>query len=181
MSQLINPGQLSLEGKSAYERGDFLQSAEAFQAAADGYQSVGDMVNAAEMANNRSVALLQGGKTEAALQAVEGTVEIFANSGDKRRQAMALGNRAAALDKLNRVDEAISDYEQAADLFKQVGEHNLRAPVLQALSVLQLRKGRQLESLASMNAGLNEFDQPKPRQRLLKRLLDLPMKIFFKS
>ncbi len=181
MSQPINPDQLSLEGKSAYQRGDFLKSAEAFQAAVDGYQLVGDTLNAAEMANNRSVALLQGGKTEAALQAVEGTVEIFANSGDKRRQAMALGNRAAALNKLNRVDEAISDYEQAADLFKQVGEHDLRAPVLQALSVLQLRKGRQLESLASMNAGLNEFEQPKPRQRLLKRLLDLPMKIFFKS
>jgi hypothetical protein len=94
---------------------------------------------------------------------------------------MAFGNRAAALNKLNRVDEAISDYAQAADLFKQVGEHDLRAPVLQALSVLQLRSGRRLESLASMNAGLNEYDQPKPRQRLLKKLLDIPSKIFFRS
>jgi len=181
MSETANPDQLSLEAKSAYQKGDFLKSAEVFQAAADGYQSAGDRLNSAEMANNRSVALLQGGKTEAALQAVEGTVEIFASLGDKRRQAMALGNRAAALNKLNRVDEAISDYEQAADLFKQVGEHDLRAPVLQAISVLQLRKGRQIESLVSMNAGLHEFEQPKPIQRLLKRLLDLPLKIFFRS
>ncbi len=181
MSQPVNPDQLSSQGKSAYQRGDFLEAAEAFQAAAEGYQLVGDTLNKAEMANNRSVALLQAGQAEAALQAVQGTPEIFANASDRRRQAMALGNRAAALNKLNRVDEAIADYENAADLFKQLGEHDLRAPLLQALSVLQLRTGRQLESLASMNAGLNEYEQPKPRQRLLKKLLDIPMKLLFKS
>ncbi len=181
MSIPSKPEQLSVEGKSVYQKGDFLKAAEIFLAAAEGYQIAGDTVSSAEMANNRSVALLQGGQAEAALQAVQGTIEVFASTGDKRRQAMAFGNRAAALNKLNRVDEAISDYSQAADLFKQVGEHDLRAPVLQALSVLQLRSGRQLESLASMNAGLNEYEQPKPRQRLLKKLLDLPSKIFFKS
>jgi tetratricopeptide (TPR) repeat protein len=181
MNSPTNPNQLSEEGKSAYEKGDYLKSAEIFLAAAEGYQFVGDAINAAEMKNNRSVALLQGGQAEAAVQAVEGTIEIFADAGDKRRQAMALGNRAAALSKLNRVNEAIVDYERAADLFKQVGEHDLRAPVLQALSVLQLRTGRQLESLASMNAGLGEFEQPKPRQRFLKKLLDIPLKIFLKS
>jgi tetratricopeptide (TPR) repeat protein len=176
-----NPDQLANEGKSAYQKGEFLEAAEIFLEASEGYQTAGNPLSSAEMANNRSVALLQGGQPESALLAVQGTIEIFASMGDKRRQAMAFGNRAAALNKLNRVDEAISDYSQAADLFKQVGEHDLRAPVLQALSVLQLRSGRRLESLASMNAGLNEYDQPKPRQRLLKKLLDIPSKIFFKS
>jgi tetratricopeptide (TPR) repeat protein len=181
MTTTSNPEELANEGKNIYQKGEFLKAAEIFLEACEGYQTAGNTLPAAEMANNRSVALLQGGQPEAALQAVQGTIEIFASLGDKRRQAMAFGNRAAALNKLNRVDEAIADYSQAAELFKQVGEHDLRAPVLQALSVLQLRSGRQLESLASMNAGLNEYDQPKPRQRLLRKLLDIPSKIFFKS
>jgi tetratricopeptide (TPR) repeat protein len=176
-----NPDQISAEAKSAYQQEDYQKAAELFQTAADGFFLAGDTLSAAEMANNRSVALLQGGEAASALQAVEGTIQTFADAGDKRRQAMALGNRAAALNKLNRVEEAISDYQQAADIFKEIGEHDLRAPVLQALSVLQLRSGSQLESLASMTAGLNEYEQPKPIQRLLKRLLDIPSKIFFKS
>lgn len=181
MSLPSHSDQISAEGKSAYQQGDYRKAAELFQIAADGFSVAGDPLTAAEMANNRSVALLQGGEAAIALQAVEGTIQIFANAGDKRRQAMALGNQAAALNKLNRVDEAISDYQQAADIFKEIGEHDLRAPVLQALSVLQLRSGSQLQSLASMTAGLNEYEQPKPRQRFLKRLLNIPLKIFLKS
>ena len=181
MSLPSTPEQLSIEGKNAYQKGDYLQAGEIFLQAAEAYQIAGDAISSAEMANNRSVALLQAGQADASLEALQGTIEIFETSGDKRRQAMAYGNRAAALNKLNRVEEAISDYSMASDLFKQVGEHDLRAPVLQALSVLQLRTGHQLESLSSMTAGLNEYEQPKPRQRLLKRLLDIPSKIFFKS
>lgn len=181
MSLPTDPNAICEEGKSAYQTGDFQKAAELFLTAADGYRHSGNAPDAAEMDNNRSVALLQAGQAEAAFQAVNETVDIFAQAGDIRRQAMALGNRAAALNKLNRMPEAIADYQQAADLFKQIGEHDLRAPVLQALSMLQLRSGRQLESLVSMNAGLNEFEQPKPRQRFLKKLLDLPLKIFFRS
>lgn len=181
MSSSSDPKAICEEGKSAFQKGDFQKAAEIFLTAAERYRFSGDAPDAAEMDNNRSVALLQAGEAQAAFQAVNETVDVFAKTGDLRRQAMSLGNRAAALDKLNRVPEAIADYQQAADLFKQVGEHDLRAPVLQALSMLQLRSGRQLESLVSMNAGLGEFETPKPRQRFLKKLLDLPLKIFFRS
>lgn len=181
MSLPTDPVAICEEGKRVYQEGEYQKAAEIFLIAAEGYRQAGNASDAAEMDNNRSVALLQAGQAEAALQAVVGTVEIFAAAGDHRRQAMALGNRAAALSKLNRLPEAIADYQQAADLFKQIGEHELRAPVLQALSMLQLRSGRQVESLVTMNAGLNEFEKPKPRQRFLKKLLDLPLKIFFRS
>jgi len=174
MAETLNPKQLDKEGKAAYQRGDFSAAAHAFQAAAQGFASTGDVLTSAEMSNNVSVALLQAGDAPAALEAVETTPAIFAQAGDVRRQAMALGNRAAALEALKRFDEAAQAYEQSADLFNQIGEDGLRTNVLQSLSALQLRTGRQLQSLASMQAGLELIERPTPQQSLLKRLLRVP-------
>ncbi len=179
--ETLTPEQLASEGKTAYQQDNLEAAARAFQAAAEGYRLAGDALNTAEMSNNLSVVLLIGKDAQAALQAVEGTDAVFAAAGDKRRQAMALGNRAAALEKLNRLDEALSAYEQAADLFKEIGEHGLRAPVLKSISTIKLRTGKQLESVAAWQAGLNEEEQPNIAKRLLKKLIQIPNKLIFRS
>jgi len=168
------PDVLSSQGQAAYQRGDYPESAEKFKAAAEAYQSAGDSLTAAEMHNNASVAYLQAGNAEAALAEVAGTPEIFASLGDLRRQAMAVGNRAAALAGLHRVEEALEAYELSASLLQQAGETDLRLHTMQAMSALQLESGRRLEALATMKAGLDNIKKPSPKQRLLKRLLDIP-------
>jgi tetratricopeptide (TPR) repeat protein len=174
MADTLNPKQLEKEGKVAYQRGDFSAAARAFQAAERGFASTGDLLTSAEMSNNASVAFLQAGDAPAALESVGTTPAIFAEAGDVRRQAMALGNQAAALEALKRFDEAAEAYEQSAELFKRIGEDGLRANVLQSLSALQLRTGRQLQALASMQAGLEQVERPTAQQSLLKRLLRVP-------
>jgi tetratricopeptide (TPR) repeat protein len=176
MNETLSPHQLASEGKTSYQKGDYLGAANAFEAAALGYTAAGDTLNAAEMANNRSVALLQAGDPEGALQAVEGTDIIFYSYGDGRRQGMALANHAAALEALGKLDEGINDYEAAADIFKQIGEHQLRAPLMQSLATLQLRTGRHLQGLATMESGLEEAEKPSTSQSLLKRLLRFPLR-----
>jgi hypothetical protein len=131
---------------------------------------------AAEMKNNQSVALLQSGDAQAALEAVAGTQDIFAAASDRHRQAMALGNRAAALDALDRYEEAEAAYLGSAELLRQAGEKELLADVMQSLSILQLRTGRQLQAVASMHSALEQVERPGLRQRMLKKLLDLPSK-----
>jgi tetratricopeptide (TPR) repeat protein len=173
----FNPEQLVGEGKDAYRRGDFLAAAKAFTAASESYLVAGEALKAAEIANNASVAYLQAGDAMASLQAVEGTPQIFAEAEDLRRQGMALGNQAAALEAINRLDEAIDLYQQSADVLKQAGEDQLRSNVMQSLSALQLRTGRQLEALASMSAGLEDIRHPSPKQSLLKRLLRIPFRL----
>jgi tetratricopeptide (TPR) repeat protein len=181
MSETINPKQLISEAKSAYKRGDYIDAAHAYDAAATSYQIGGDDLTAAEMRNNCSVSYVQAGETELALRAVEGTAEIFAAAGDIRRQGMALGNLGAALEADNRIEEAVETYDQSADLLKQVGEGELRANVMQSLSRLQLSTGRQLEALATMEAGLEGVERPNTQQRFLKKLLKLPYKYMGKS
>ena len=180
MSEAITSQNMAKEGHAAYKRGDFSAAARAFEAAAQSYLVAGDTLNAAELANNASVAYLQAGENEAALQAAEGTADIFAAAGDTRRQGMALGNLGSALDALDRRDEAAEAYQQSADLLKQCGEDQLRATVMQSLSTLQMRQGKQLQALSTMQSGLEDVRKPSPKQRFLKRLLDVPSRLLNK-
>jgi tetratricopeptide (TPR) repeat protein len=168
------------EAKKAYQEGENIRAAQEFQAAAEAYFTEGEKVKAAEMLNNSSVSYLLADDAASALKAVEGTPQIFADAGEVRLQAMALGNYASALEGLERLEEAMQVYNQSAELLQQAGEDEMRVKVMQSLSALQLRTGRRLEALVTMQAGLEGIKHPNPKQRLLKRLLDIPSRILNK-
>ena len=176
MSETISKKQLISEARVSYKKGRYLDAARAFDAVAKSYQAEGDELNAAEMRNNASVSYLQAGETQLAFQAVEGTDEIFASAEDVLRQGIALGNLGAALQADSKYTEAIDTYERSAELLKQAGEGEFRAKVMQSLSQLQLKTGRQFEALATMEAGLEGIERPSAKQSFLKRLLKLPYK-----
>ena len=90
---------------------------------------------------------------------------------------MAWGNQAAALEALGKLEEAEADYKRSAELLMKLGEDDLHARVMQSLSALQMKQGRQMEALGSMQAGVSGIKRPNLRQRLLKRLLKLPNKL----
>lgn len=177
MDDILTPQLLTKEAKSAYRAGDFSTAARYYEAARQGYLTIDDALMAAEMANNCSVALLQAGENKAALQVVEGTDIVFIKTGDRKRQAIALGNQAAALEALGRIDEAEQKYWKAANIFKDLGETELRYPLMQSISRIQLSTGRQLQAVASMYAGINNIEKPTGKQRLLKRLLKIPFQL----
>ena len=176
MNDTLSLQELSEEGKAAYARGDFLESAQAYQATAQGYQAAGDALTAAEMMNNSSVAYLRLGDGEAALKSVEGTPEVFAAAQDMRRQGIALGNLGAALEAVKRSDEAAGAYQRSAELLGQVGEDDMRAQVLKSLSALQLRIGDQMEAVATMQASLEAGGKSVSKGNFFSRLLKRPPK-----
>ncbi|MBN1669071.1 MAG: tetratricopeptide repeat protein [Anaerolineales bacterium] len=173
----MNPADMAGEGQAAYRARNYLSAARAFQAAAEGYRSQGYLELAAEMDNNRSVAFLQGGQPVAALQAVSGSAQVFAAQGDERREALAYGNQGAALEALGQHRQAIESYQRSAELLKKIGEHELRVPVLRALSQLQLRSGKVLPALAYMQASTAEIEHPSLWQRILKHLFETPFRL----
>lgn len=176
MDETLSPEQLATEGQAAYKKGDFTSAANAFSAAFEVYKITGDELAAAEMANNLSVSLLQAGEAEQALETTLGTDQIFEQSGDIQRQAMAIGNQAAALEALGRPEDAMEKYERSAELLTQVGDLDTRMSVMQSLSALQLKQGRQFEALATMQAGLNGLKHLSPKHRMLRKLLQMPFK-----
>lgn len=161
--------------QSAYQRGDYAMAMQAFKEARDAYQEAVDLLNAAEMANNACVAALQCEDLETALEFVQGTPEVFAQAGDLRRYGMALANLGTTLEALERNEEALEIYRQAADVLQQAGEDQMRASVMQSLSMLQFELGRRFQALASMSDGLEGVHRPTPKQTFMKKLIDIPM------
>lgn len=169
----IDPKQLSTQASQFYQEGDFKQAANLFAEASQAYQAVGNSLDAAEMRNNQSVALLQDDDAAGALQAVLGTDAIFADAGDVRRQGLAIGNEAAALEELKRLDEAIARYQASADLLEQAGEDQMRALVMQSMAWILIRRGKLFEGLFAMNSGLRGVKNPTLKQKILRAILKL--------
>ena len=170
-----DPQQLAEQGKQAFAAKQFDQAASAFTEAASAYEALDDPLNAAEMRNNLSVALLQAGNAQAAYEAAAGTDEIFAQASDLKRQGMAYGNQAAALEALKKFDQALEAYEKSAALFADAGEADMRSMVLQSAATIELRRGKMMDSALSMIGSVESAKKPNLLQRFLKLILRIKL------
>ena len=148
-----------------------MAAANLFLQAAQSYTSANDHVNAAEMKNNQSVALLQAGKPKEALQATEGTEEIFQKANDLKRQGIAISNRAAALEGLKKWKEALAEYDRAASIFEQIGEGDMHSMVRKAAANINLQRGHINDSQMDVYDSLRLVEKPSFSQRILKFLM----------
>jgi len=146
--------KLNVAAQAAYEHKNYPDAVRLYQQALGTINPVEMPAAHAEARNNLSVALLKGGNAQAALEQASGTEHIFAGIRDPQRQAIALGNIAAALVELQRHDEGLEKYQLSADLFKQTGNDEMRSYVLREISVLQMKRGKQADSLFAMDAAL---------------------------
>jgi tetratricopeptide (TPR) repeat protein len=167
----VKPTTLAEQGKKEYEQENYLAAANLFSNAAQAYTLMKDELNAAEMKNNQSVALLQAGKAKEALQATEGTEEIFQKAGDIKRQGIAVSNRAAALEGMKKWQEALAEYDRAASLFEQVGEGDMHSIVRKAAANLNLKRGRLTDSQMDVFDSLRLVEKPTLLQRIMKFLV----------
>ncbi len=168
-----DPQEYVNDAKAAYEAEEYTQAAAGFEAAQNAFEAAGDLLNAAEMANNRSVALLKSGDASAALACLENTDLVFAQAGDVERQAKAIGNQATALDELHRYDEALAKYQQSVELFKQINQNDMAALVLKRISNMQYRTKRRAEAMSTMVDALNLQPKLSLQDRILKWLMKI--------
>ena len=167
------PHQLAEEGKRAFAAGRYAEAARLFEEAGRGFTLGRDGFHAAEMNNNRSVALLKDNQPQQALDAALGSDKIFESASDAARQGMALGNQAAALDALGRYDEALPLYERAAEIFEKRGEKDMRALVLKSIAAIKLKQGKLNEAGMGMMGALGAAQKPSLLQRILRFFLRL--------
>ncbi len=159
------------KAQAVYRSGEYAQAAGLFDQAAAEYAATGDPLMAAEMQNNRSVALLRSKDPQAAFKAVEGTEKVFGASGDYRRAGMALANQASALQALKRYAEAIQHFKDASDALEKAGAPELRVEVMQLLAMLYMRRFKFYEAILALQSGLAGVKDPTPRQRFMKKIL----------
>lgn len=176
--EIENLEEIISTAKTNFHKGDFKKAIEGFAFAYKHYQEAGDDLNAAEMANNLSVAYLQARKPKEALEIVEGTDKIFEAHQDITRQAMAIGNKGSALEALKKFDEAIEAYNQSIALFDEAGEKELRSYIFKSLSALHLRKRDSFKSIFAMQQSLNAKENLTLKDRIFKFILQIPQKLF---
>lgn len=165
------PHQLAEEGKRAFAAARYDEAARLFADAARGYSLGRDGLHAAEMSNNRSVALLKNNQPQEALDAALGTDKVFEGASDPTRQGIALGNQAAALEDLGRADEALALYEQAASLFATANDGEMRSIVLKSIAAIKLKQGKLNAAGFEMLGSLGVNPKPTFFQRILKFFL----------
>lgn len=165
------PHQLAEEGKRAFAAARYDEAARLFADAARGYSLGRDGLHAAEMNNNRSVALLKNNQPQESLDAALGTDKVFEAASDSSRQGMALGNQAAALEALGRLDEALALYERSARLFDVANEKEMRSIVLRSIAAIKLKQGKVNEAGLEMMGALGANPKPTFFQRILKFFL----------
>ena len=178
--QKKQPVILAEEGKDLYKNGKFEQAAELFSQTVVIYMEEGEVLLAAEMKNNQSVALLQNKQPGLALDAVRGTSEIFKEAGDKLKWAMALANEATAGKELGNTEDAIEKFTQAADLFNNLNEQKMYLQTMQSISALKLKTRNIPGALFSMQDGLEGLEKPNLRQKFLLSLLKIPRNLINK-
>ncbi len=159
------------QARQTYVAGDYPAAAQAYSEAATSFAGAGDALMSAEMKNNQSVALLLAGEAQASLDASLGTEKIFREAEDFRREGMALANQASAYEALKRRQEAIDSYHRAADALEKAGEGDLRAQVMQLLSMHYLRRFKFYDAVISLQSGLSGVKNPTPKQRFMKKIL----------
>jgi tetratricopeptide (TPR) repeat protein len=169
----MDPTTLAEQGKQEYGAGAYIAAADLFAQAAQAYSDVHDELNAAEMKNNQSVALLKVGKAEAALHATDGTEEIFQKAGDLKRQGIAVANRAAALEGLKKLSEAMDEYNRAANLFEEAGEGDMHSIVRKATAEIFLKRGYIGNTQMDVLDSLRLVEKPTVTQRILKFMMRL--------
>jgi tetratricopeptide (TPR) repeat protein len=162
---------LAEQATQEYAKGEFVAAAGLFSQAAQVYSNVQDELNAAEMKNNQSVALLKAGKAKDALHATDGTENIFQKAGDLKRQGIAVANRAAALEGLKQLNEAVVEYNRAADIFEQAGEGDMHSMVRKATAEIFLKRGYIGNSQMDILDSIRLAEKPTFAQRLLKFLM----------
>jgi tetratricopeptide (TPR) repeat protein len=163
--------------KLAYEAGNYAAAADMFLKVEESYKAADDPLMAAEMANNRSVALLQAGDAQAALDACANTHTIFSAAGDSLREGLALGNQAAALKELGQKQESLKFFRLSAARLEKAGDKENLAVVHKTISAIEMESGDNLGAMSAMLDALRAKEKLSLRERFLRWLFSLASRL----
>jgi tetratricopeptide (TPR) repeat protein len=172
-----NADTLKDDGLRLYREGDYAEAAAQFEAARGLYADLGDQGLAGEMLNNMGLCFRGLHRWEEAGRALEEALAEFGQAGDRGREAQALGNLGALAESRGDPKRAAELYEQAGAIFDEVGDQENRAYTLKSLSAVQLKQGRHFEALATMDSSLASAPRLNLQQRMLRRLIQWPMRL----
>jgi tetratricopeptide (TPR) repeat protein len=172
-----SPDELEKLALESYRSGRLEESIDRFTLARRKYIDQQNPSKAAEIANNLCVVMIAANQPQTALEMIQDTPEFFLSQGDELRAAQAYGNLASALEACDQNSAAEEAYYQALEFFEKQNETEDYTSTIQALSRLQLRQGKPLDALSTMQERLESMPKKRVRDRVLHRLLKWPFRL----
>jgi len=165
---------LKEQGIRMFRFGEYEEATEIFQDAYALYEELGDDRGRAEMLNNLGAVHTQEEQWDKATQAFNDAMAAFESLEDLDGQAQTLGNLGTMYRYRGDTEAAVQHLKQAADLFHETGDRGKEAATLRLLSRIRLGQARWLEALHFYDLGLACAQPPGIKERLLRRLLQVP-------
>ncbi len=161
----------------AYHAAQYDEALRLLATARDEARSADDCDAEAQALNDLGVVNQKLAKRDEARQQFDAAIALFAQTGDERGRAQALGNLGTLLGEMRQTREAVTRLEQAQDLFTQLGDKQNAALTLKWLSRAHMQNWNFLEAIFAYERALARLEPLPPAQALLRRFLQIPMRI----
>lgn len=165
--------ELQERGIKLYQQQDYEAASRIFQQAKELYDADDRRDMAAEMQTNIGLVHRALGEHQQALDIMQQALTIFQDEDDQLRTAQVMGNIGGVYMELGDREQAYNCYRQAADIFRDLGEKEMYGETLVAMAKMQIRDGKLWVGAATYEAGLDQFEQLSPLQKLLKNLFNI--------
>lgn len=165
------------KGMKFFRFGDYEEAAALFGEAQALYVELGDQEGQAEMLNNLGAVHTQERRWDEAADSFNQAKDLFDSLGHKDGKAQTLGNLGTMWGHRGDKDMAVEHLKAAADLFHETGERDKEAATLRALSRIRLGQARWFEALHFYDLSLACADPPGAKERILRRLVQVPLNI----
>jgi tetratricopeptide (TPR) repeat protein len=174
MEDQLDAEALYAEGLQTYKDGAPRDAVGPLKQAVEAFLAQSNETRAATVANDLGVVYYVIGQRDDARKYFDQARVAFEAKGDLLGQAKALGNLAQLMNRCGDKAGAEKNYVRAAELFHQAKDGAFEFDTYRAYSIMLLRQGRWLESIAAYDRGL----AAKGGSGFLRALLSIPLRLF---
>ncbi len=164
----------AIEAYRTGQHGDALRLLETATAEA---RRSGDRAAEALALNDLGVVSQEMRRYDDALRHFEAAMAIFGALGDERARAQTLGNLGTLLGEMRKPRDAAARLEQSAEIFTRLGDKANAALTLKWLSRAHMQSGNFLEAIFAYERALARLEPLPPHLALLRRFLQIPIRI----
>lgn len=165
------------QGVALFRAGQLAEARRAFESALADAQAAQNKLGMAEASNDLGVTLQKLQQRDGARKNFETAITLFAELNDDTRRARALGNLGTLLADMKKFRDAEIRLEQAAEIFRRVGDQQSESLTLKWLSRAHLKHGDFLGAIFAYERALARLEPLPPSQALLRKFLQIPLRI----
>jgi len=170
------PESLLDEGRTHYRQGAYELALSCLNRAYGKSVENGDQSQLAEIANDLGVVYTVLRQWSQAEKWIREAQLRFVDMRDYDGEAQTLGNLGSMYRARGDLRQAAAHFQLAADRFHLVADRERRATTLKALGMIRLRQLRFLQALATFEAALESLPSPTFIQRLILRIISVPLR-----